>query len=112
MTGRQWRRKLFRLFCAASLRQRHVVYLWSGCSGDCDVGVWDGVFAWWFDRPETLEWKLITSVFTIAGFAVFVAIYNLFWMNRAAVRAPSPKERQGSTRECESERRRNVRVLL
>ncbi len=39
--------------------------------------------AWWFDRPETLMWKLITSLLLIAGFAVWVALFNLIWVNPA-----------------------------
>ena len=41
------------------------------------------LLAWWFERHDSVAWKVITSIFFIAGFAVFVALYNLLWVNRA-----------------------------
>jgi hypothetical protein len=83
MTGRQWRQKLFEMFCAASLWRRYVIVY--GVAALVIAGWLFGpcVSAWWFDRPETLTWKLITSLLFISGFALFVAIYNLFWVNPA-----------------------------
>jgi|ERR1019366_7518850 hypothetical protein len=82
MTGRQWRRKLFEMFCAAPLWQRYVVVYGLAAVVITTWVFGPGVFAWWFRKPETLEWKLSTSVCTIAGFAVGVALFNLFWVNR------------------------------
>jgi hypothetical protein len=83
MTGKQWRRKLFGMFCAASLWQRYaIVYGLAALA----IATWlfgPHVFAWWSHQPYSLPWKLITSLLVIAGFAVFVAIYNLIWVNPA-----------------------------
>jgi hypothetical protein len=42
-----------------------------------------GLLSWWFNRTDSLLWRLITSIILLAGFAVFVALYILFWVNRA-----------------------------
>jgi hypothetical protein len=82
MTTRQWRRKLFALFFAGSLWRRYlVIYSFIALAG----ATWlfgPALLAWWFHRPGSLVWKLITSILLIAGFAVSVALYNLLWVNR------------------------------
>jgi hypothetical protein len=83
VTGKQWRRKLFEMFCAASLWQRYLIVYGLVALA---IATWlfgPQVFEWWFSPPWSLTWKLITSILVIAGFAIFVAIYNLLWVNRA-----------------------------
>ena len=83
MTPKQWRRKLFAFLCAGSLWQR---YLAIHSFVALAAATWlfgPGLLAWWFRRPDSLAWKLVTSILLIIGFAVWVAIFNLFWVNGA-----------------------------
>lgn len=83
MTTGQWRRKLFKFFFAGSLWRRYLaIYSFVALTGTTWLFGPD-LLAWWFHRPDSLVWKLITSILLIAYFAVVVALYNLLWVNRA-----------------------------
>jgi len=77
----QWRRKLFALFFSGPLWRRYlVIYSFVALAGACLFG--PDLLTWSLQRPAFQAWKLITSIFLLAGFAFLVAFCSLFRVNR------------------------------
>ena len=83
MKNREWRQMVLSILFTGSLWQRYLTI----CAFVLLAGAaWlygPNLVGWWFNRPDSIALKVTTSFLLLSGFAVFVALFNLLWVNRA-----------------------------